>query len=147
MRCDRSKHTKRDGELSSHNPDKDDGVAIFWCKLQACSQIKGNVRLCTMQSKIIEQLAKICFFGQWSHNLINPNPKPWVLKLIDLVHCSKLVWSLVSSLPLATLGSKLTNVMEIPSLIVFIDIAFGVKVAGAYSPIVGDSVPTLTLDI
>jgi hypothetical protein len=37
--------------------------------------------------------------------------------------------------------------MEIPSLIVFIDIAFGVNVAGAYSPIVGDSVPTLTLVI
>jgi hypothetical protein len=37
--------------------------------------------------------------------------------------------------------------MEIPSLIVFIDIAFGVNVAGAYSLIVGDSVPTLTLVI
>ncbi len=35
--------------------------------------------------------------------------------------------------------------MEIPSSIVFTDIAFGIKVAGAYSPIVGDSVPTLTL--
>lgn len=37
--------------------------------------------------------------------------------------------------------------MEIPSLIVFIDIPFGIKVAGAYSPIVGDGVPTLTLVI
>ncbi len=46
---------------------------------------------------------------------------------------------------MATLGSKFTNVMEIPSSIVFTDIAFGIKVAGAYSPIVGDSVPTLTL--
>jgi hypothetical protein len=74
MRCDRSEHTKRDRELSSHNPHKDDGVAIFLCKLQACSQVKGNVELCTMQSKIIEQLAKICFLGQQSHNLINPTP-------------------------------------------------------------------------
>ncbi len=32
--------------------------------------------------------------------------------------------------------------LEIPSLIVFIDIAFGIKVAGACSPIVGDSVQT-----